>query len=74
MEADGYGVSDLLYTFNQEVEKIDPKAIARYLQAVLRREDILQEVRAIIFPLGKDCCVLEALTCRAVPPVHYFTR
>ncbi len=46
MADDGYGVSDLLYTLNQEVEKIDPRAIMRYLQAVLSREDILHEVSA----------------------------
>ena len=39
-----YGVSDLLYTFNQEVEKINPKGVMKYLQAVLCREDILNEV------------------------------
>jgi len=41
---DGLGFSDLLFTFNQEVEKIDPKAISRYLCAVLKREDITSEV------------------------------
>ena len=41
---DGLGFSDLLFTFNQEVEKIDPKAISRYLCAVLNREDITSEV------------------------------
>ena len=39
-----YGVSDILYTFNQEVEKIDPKGVMRYLHAVLDRKDILDEV------------------------------
>lgn len=42
---DGYGVSELLYTFNQEVEKIDPRSIWKYLRAVLDREDILDDVK-----------------------------
>ena len=51
VESEGYGVPDLLYTFNQEVERIDPRAIARYLQAVLAREDVVEEVgRAIPTP------------------------
>ncbi|WZN65136.1 alpha/beta-hydrolase [Chloropicon roscoffensis] len=47
VESEGYGVPDLLYTFNQEVERIDPRAIARYLQAVLAREDVVEELKGL---------------------------
>lgn len=51
-------VSELLYTFDKEVEKIDPRAVRSYLSATVRRGDLRGDVK---YKPGLGCqCLLFA--------------